>query len=221
MICLNLKAYKESIGPNADKIAAAVSKYVSENPGSESKFCVAPVSFQLSELCNKYQNTVFCAQHTDSIELGQTTGSLPVEALAALGVEYTILNHSEKRIMGADIVEKIKFIQAKGVKVIVCCENVAEAIQLLEAQPFAIAYETKELIGSGKSVSSENPEIVQEFVRLVKGKTKAYIGAGISTAEDVRKGIELGAEGFLLASAFVKAEDHYKKLAEFVEAFNL
>jgi triosephosphate isomerase len=219
MICINLKTYSESVGKNLYKILDQVDKLVEEKPGYKELFGVAPISYQLEAVANKYPNINFMAQYSEAIEMGAFTGHLPTGALNDIGVQYVILNHSEKRIYDNKINETIEFIQSKGIKVVVCCESIDEAKYLINSKPFAIAYETKELIGSGKSVSTENPEIVAEFVELVKGKAKAFIGAGITTAEDIIKGNELGAEGYLLASAFVKADNHYNKLVEFLEAY--
>jgi triosephosphate isomerase len=203
MICINLKTYSESVGKNLYRILDQVNKLVEEKPEYKELFGVAPISYQLEAVANKYPNINFMAQYTEAIEMGAFTGHLPTGTLNDIGVQYVILNHSERRIYDNKINDAIEFIQSKGVKVVVCCESIDEAKYLINSKPFAIAYETKELIGSGKSVSTENPEI----------------GAGITTAEDIIKGNELGAEGYLLASAFVKADNHYNKLIEFIEAY--
>jgi thiazole synthase ThiGH ThiG subunit len=44
------------------------------------------------------------------------------------------------------------------------------------------------------------------------------VGAGVSTPGDVKKSFELGAEGVLLASAFVKAPDPKKFAEDFAAA---
>jgi triosephosphate isomerase len=109
--------------------------------------------------------------------------------------------------------------QAKGLKLIVCCENLEEAEKLLALKPYGIAFEDKDLIGSGQSITTAKAEDVKKFISMVKGKSKAIIGAGISTGEDVRSGIEFGADGFILASAFVKATDRKAKAIELVTPF--
>ncbi|MCL4406555.1 triose-phosphate isomerase [Candidatus Parvarchaeota archaeon] len=76
-------------------------------------------------------------------------------------------------------------------------------------QPTAIAYEPPELIGGDISVSSSKPEIVKEFCDIVKSGSASLplIGAGIKTPEDVKKSVELGAEGILVASGVMKSKD--------------
>ena len=85
-----------------------------------------------------------------------------------------------------------------------------EARSLAAFRPTAIAVEPPELIGSGVSVSTARPEVVEESVKVIKAvspQTLALVGAGVSNATDLKKAMELGAEGVLLASAYVKAKD--------------
>ena len=85
--------------------------------------------------------------------------------------------------------------------------------------PDFIAVEPPELIGGDISVTSANPRIVSDTVDTVKSvdpKVKVLCGAGVKTGEDVRKAIELGAEGVLLASGVVKSNDPKKTLMDLV-----
>jgi thiazole synthase ThiGH ThiG subunit len=45
------------------------------------------------------------------------------------------------------------------------------------------------------------------------------VGAGVNSVSDVKIALELGAQGFLVATAIVKAEDPEKVLRKFVGAF--
>jgi len=47
----------------------------------------------------------------------------------------------------------------------------------------------------------------------------AIIGAGVSSGDDIKVGLEFGAEGFILASAFVKATDKKAKAIELASPF--
>jgi len=51
-----------------------------------------------------------------------------------------------------------------------------------------------------------------EAVKKINPSVHILCGAGISTGDDVAKAIELGTEGVLLASAYVKAKDPKKIL---------
>ena len=102
-------------------------------------------------------------------------------------------------------------------------QSTDEAREIAKFEPTAIAYEPPELIGGDISVSSAKPEIVKEFCDIVKNGSKSLplIGAGIKTSEDVKKSVELGSEGILVASGVMKAEDTKEVISELAEALNL
>ena len=55
-----------------------------------------------------------------------------------------------------------------------------------------------------------------ELVRRVNPEVKVLTGAGISTGEDVKKALELGTVGVLLASGVTKAKDPEKAIKNLV-----
>jgi len=205
MIILNLKNYTESTTAHLWNLLDALDKVVNDRAEFKEKLFVAPSAVFLMLAKEKYPNLNFVAQHVDAKGPGSTTGWIPADVLLSNDINYTILNHSEHRVLPENYVSDL---QIKGLKVIACCESVDEANIFLESGAFAIAYEPRDLIGSGISVTTR-PEAVSEFVNAVSGKTLAIIGAGVSNREDVESGIKLGAQGALVASAFVKSSDPY------------
>ena len=104
---------------------------------------------------------------------------------------------------------------------IVCVKDVAEARKYAKLNPDYIAIEPPELIGSGKAVSKERPELITKAavaVKSAKNKTKLLCGAGIVSGEDVAKAIELGSKGILVASGIVKSKDWNKIMTEFAKS---
>lgn len=215
MLILNLKTYVESTGENLFKLLDAVRIVTEEIPQAKDIVFVSPSMIQLADAKSKYPTLNFVSQSVDHKDAGSTTGWVTAENLLAIGVEHSVYNHSEHRYFPEVQLESL---QVKGMKLIVCVENADETKTVLANNPFAVAYEPKDLIGSGVSVTTR-PEAVKEFIEVAKGKTKVIIGAGVSTGEDVAKGLELGAEGFLLASAFVKAADPVAKLKELIAPY--
>lgn len=215
MIILNLKNYTESIGDNLNKLLDALKKLVTNFPQYKDKIMVSPSMVHLIDAKKNYPELHIISQHVDSKGLGSTTGWVPAEVLISSGIDTVILNHSEHRVL-PEAEDYIDSLQEKGLKIVACCENVEEAKMFIDKKVFAVAYEPKDLIGSGISVTTR-PEAVKEFVEVVKGKTLVLIGAGVSTKEDVVNGVKLGAEGALLASAFVKATDPYQVAKDLVE----
>jgi len=85
--------------------------------------------------------------------------------------------------------------------------------------PDYVAVEPPELIGTGIPVSKAKPEVITDTVELVKKvnpEVKVLTGAGISSGEDVKKALELGSVGVLLASGVTKAKDPEKAIRDLV-----
>ena len=74
-------------------------------------------------------------------------------------------------------------------------------------RPGAMAYEDRELIGTGKSITEYRKGEVKKFVTKMKySKIKLLCGAGINSAEDIREAYNLGCRGILISSAIAKVQ---------------
>ncbi len=216
MIALNLKTYNESIS-KALLFTDIASEVVEE---SGLRIVICPPATYLREAAERF-NDVF-AQHVDAEPAGAHTGSIPVDLLKAAKVRGSLLNHSERKMAAASIKPTIESLHKHGMESLVCAATTQEAVGIAHDSPTYIAVEPPELIGSGVSVSSAKPEIVMNSVKAVKEvnhKVTVLCGAGVSTKDDVRKALDLGSEGVLLASAFVKAADPKAFLKDLASAF--
>ncbi len=161
------------------------------------------------------------AQHTDNVKIGSTTGFVIPELLKKSKISGSLINHSEHRIPSKDIEELVKRLRQLKMISIVCVRDVSEATKYAKLNPDYIAIEPPELIGSGKAVSTEQPELITKSVQAVKNaknSTKLLCGAGIVSGQDVRKAIELGSSGILVASGIVKAKNWSAIVEEFAKA---
>jgi triosephosphate isomerase len=142
--------------------------------------------------------------------------------LKEIGVKGSLINHSERRVPHDVVKRTAESLHANGLESLVCAASTKEASELAHLAPTFIAVEPPELIGKGVSVSKTRPEVVMNSVKAVKEvnhKITVLCGAGVSSREDVAKALELGAEGVLLASAFVNAPDPKAFLADLASAF--
>ena len=83
----------------------------------------------------------------------------------------------------------------------------------------SVAVEPPELIGTGIPVSQAQPEVVEDSVKEVKSinkNVKVLCGAGITTGDDMKAAMDLGADGVLLASGIIKAESPKDALIDLV-----
>jgi triosephosphate isomerase (TIM) len=216
MFIINCKNYEEISGDKIKKfikIAEQVSKKYNI------KIAISPPQHLIGLVANS--SIPILAQHIDDSKIGSTTGYIIPELLKKSKVKGSLINHSEHRISSKEI-EKL-VIKLKELKMIsiVCVKDVAEVKKYLKINPDFIAIEPPELIGSGKAISTEKPDLIQKAARIVndsKNKTKLLCGAGIVSGEDVAKSIELGSKGILVASGIVKANNWNKIISEFAKA---
>ena len=206
IILVNYKTYEKGYGANALSLTKTLQKVADETKVSVA-VAVCPTDIKLiSEECSL---PVF-AQHIDAIGFGSHTGYILAEAVKEAGAVGTLINHSEHRLRLADIDDCVKRAKEAGLITCVCTNNLSTSKAASLLSPDFVAVEPPELIGGDISVSKAQPELVKGTVDAVKNvspKVKVLCGAGVKNGEDVRKALELGSEGVLLASGVVKAKD--------------
>ena len=215
VIVVNFKTYPEASGRRALELSQLCAK-VSRETGAS--IVVAPPLMDLGIIAGSVDIPVF-AQHLDSVTSGSTTGHLTVENAKASGAKGTLVNHSERRLKIAEIHEVIDRCRISGLTTIVCTNNIAVSKACAAMEPDFVAIEPPELIGGEVSVTSANPKIVSDTVLAIRkiGKdVKVLCGAGVKTGTDVKKAVELGTDGVLLASGVVKSKDPRATLMDLV-----
>ena len=217
LIALNFKTYLEAIGENSLKLARIAEEVSKEY---DIGVMVAPPLLDLGRVVKEVEIPVF-AQHVDPYKPGSHTGSIIAEDVKAVGAAGSIVNHSERRLRLADIGMILERLRENGLISLLCTDTVETTRAGAALGPDALAIEPPELIGTGIPVSKAKPEVVVgavEAVKKINPSVHILCGAGISTGDDVAKAIELGTEGVLLASAYVKAKDPKKILSDMAEA---
>ena len=215
IVILNYKTYLESSGENALELARAL-KSASEESGIT--MVAAPQAADIYRIQDQISLPIF-AQHIDPITSGGHTGSNLIETLIEAGISGSLINHSENRMKLADIDEVIQLCKQNDIESCVCTNNIATSKAIATFSTDAVAVEPPELIGTGIPVSQAQPEVVEDSVKGVKSinkKIKVLCGAGISTGDDMKAAMDLGADGVLLASGIVKAENPKEALLDLV-----
>jgi triosephosphate isomerase len=216
MFVINCKNYEEIAGNEIIKfvkIAEKISKKF------KVKIAIAPPQHLIGLVSNS--SITILAQHIDDSKIGSTTGFMVPELLKKSKVKGSLINHSEHRISSSEIKKLVLKLKELKMISILCVKDVAEAKKYAKLEPDYIAIEPPELIGSGRSVSTEKPELITKAavaVKIAKNKTKLLCGAGIVSGKDVSKAIELGSKGILVASGIVKSKDWDKIITEFTKS---
>ncbi len=215
-IVVNFKAYPEVLGKRGWDLAKACAK-VAEDTGAS--IVIAPPVPDLAHVAKLVHIPVF-GQHADVVEAGAHTGWIPPEALLEAGAAGTIVNHSERKIPLKNVQALVPRCEQLGLEVIACADTLAEAEKLAAVRPDYIAIEPPELIGGDVSVTTAKPEVVSgavQRIRKVNPEVQVLCGAGVKNHKDVRKALELGTVGVLVASGVVKARDPEKALRDLVK----
>lgn len=216
-LLINFKTYLESTGKRAVELSKKIEQAGRNN---DVKVGVAPQFCDIAQVATQVGIPVF-AQHVDAVGAGAFTGHVMAESVRAAGGSGTLINHSERTVQLAEIEKSVKRSREAELLTVVCAgtPRMAAAVALLE--PDMVAIEPPELIGSGRAVSKERPEIVSDSVskiRAVNAKVVVLCGAGVTTGEDVYAALKLGAQGVLVASGVVKAPKPEVVMADFCKA---
>ena len=216
MFVINCKNYEEIAG---DKIIKFVKIAEKISKKYKVKIAISPPQHLVGLVANR--SIPILAQHIDVSKVGSTTGFIIPELLKKSKVKGSLINHSEHRITSKEIEKLVLKLKKLKMISILCVKDIAEVKKYVKLNPDYIAIEPPELIGSGKAVSKEKPELIAKAASIVnnsKNKTKLLCGAGIVSGEDVAKAIELGSKGILVASGIIKAKDWNKVISEFAKA---
>lgn len=216
MFIINCKNYEEIAGNKILKFVKITEKIAKKY---KIKIAIAPPQHLIGLVANS--KIPILAQHVDDFKVGSTTGFMIPELLKKSKVSGSLINHSEHRISSNEISKLVLKLRELKMISVVCVKDVAEAKKYSKLNPDYIAIEPPELIGSGKAVSNEKPEIIikaSDAVKNAKNKTQLLCGAGIVSGQDVTKALELGSKGILVASGIIKAKNWTKIIEEFSKA---
>jgi len=213
MFIINCKNYEEIAGEKIIKLAKIAEKISKKY---KIKIAIAP-PHHLIPLITKF-GIIVLAQHLDDKKVGSTTGFMIPEIIKKSKIDGSIINHSEHRITESEIKNLVKRLKKLKLKTIVCVKNVSEAKKYAKINPTFIAIEPPELIGTGRAISTEKPQLITNSINAVqsaKNSTKLLCGAGIVSAEDVSRAVKLGSKGILVASGVIKAKNWESILNDF------
>ncbi len=217
VIVVNVKAYEGGTGRNCLRIAKVMEE-VSEEIGASMVIAVQTADIRM--VAENVKIPVF-AQHMDAINYGSHTGWILPESIKEAGAHGVLLNHSEHPMKIKEIAEGVERARESRMETIICTNNIEVTGAAAALSPDFVAIEPPELIGGDTSVTSAEPRIVRDAVKAVKEinpATKVLCGAGVKNGEDVKKAIELGSVGVLLASGVMKVKDKEKILREMASA---
>ncbi len=208
LVIINCKAYKESVGENAFKLAKICERF----RDADIMLAVQPGDIHIS----KQTKIKILAQHVDAVSYGAFTGHVLPENVKENGAWGTLLNHSERKLSFSELKKCIGLCKKIGLKTVVCASTPTEALIVSKLKPDFIAVEIPELIGGKISISQAKPEVITQITSKIKN-IPILCGAGIHSKDDVKKALKLGAKGILISSFVCKAKSQEKALRELLK----
>jgi triosephosphate isomerase len=213
ILLINFKTYEQGTGKKGLDLAKQC-EIVSKETGVCIAIAVQATDIQM--ISSQVEIPVF-AQHIDPIVPGSNTGHILINSIKEAGAVGTLVNHSERKIKLISIEKIIQLAKENDLFTCVCASTPRIAGAVAALNPDCCATEPPELIGSGISVSTAKPEVITETVKIIQKinpKVVPLCGAGITNSDDVKKALELGTKGILVASGIVKAQNPKKILSE-------
>jgi triosephosphate isomerase len=143
---------------------------------------------------------------------GAYTGEVAPRQLAALGVKYVIVGHSERRTMGETdeiVARKAAAVAADGMTPVVC---------VLKALPsgFVVAYEPRWAIGTGVACEPSDVAAMHAKIRGMAGPDAPILYGGSVDPKNFRSYLDLpDVGGLLVGGASARPDD----VRAFFEAF--
>lgn len=218
MIFVNYKTYEEGTGQKA----VALTKLL-ETVAHETQIKIIPV-VQAPDIKEVVASTALevWTQKVDPVEFGAHTGAIVPEAVFEDGAVGTFLNHSEAKFAGFDELAKASDrAKSVGLKTLIFAKDIEELKNVSSLNPNYLAYEPPELVGNSTiSVSAAKPEVIKEAAEIAKlAGIPLIVGAGIHSADDIKKCLELGSVGIAVSSNILKAENPKNALLELIGGF--
>ncbi len=218
LFLLNLKTYPAAMGAGADRLATLLFARAGE---AGIPATVAAAAADLGRL-SALQRGPILGQHIDSMEAGAHTGFQVAESLSAVGARGSLVNHSEHPIPTGAVGAAVDRLRSLGLASVVCAATPERARRLCAFHPDYLAIEPPELIGGSVSVSEARPELIARAAAIVAEHspgTGLLCGAGVRRRSDVRRALDLGAVGILVASAVATAPDPVPVVGDLLSGF--
>lgn len=182
-------------------------------------FVTAPFT-DLYRISQVTKHVILTAQHMDGITQGRGMGAVLPESLVAAGAKATFLNHAERPLELATLVQTIERANDLDLLTIVCADSLKEAQAIACLKPDIILCEPTELIGTGQTSDALYMKRTQESIKAISPQTLVMQAAGISTPSDVSRTIQLGSDGTGCTSGIVQADNPTQMLSAMIEAIH-
>lgn len=210
---VNLKSYL--FGQDALKMAKILDK-LAYKYNIDALFTAQLIDLPLIK--KETNNLIITAQTMNSTQPGRGMGHVLPEGLKNAGVDAVVLNHAENPLTLSSLDATIKRAKEVGLYSIVCSDTVEQCKAIAELHPNMMICEPTSLIGTG---NTSDDSYIKNTVKAVKSVDKNIMvleAAGVSSGQDIKKVLHLGADGSGGTSGIINSSNWEDKLNEMVKA---
>ena len=172
----------------------------------------------IAEIASCTKNLYVFAPHMDMTPIGRGLANVLPESIKDAGAKGVMLNHTEKPLSIARIIQTIDRARGLDMITIVCATSILETRAVAQLHPDIIVSEPLELIGNGVAVDASFVKLTMNAVLSVDCNIGTIVAGGVSTGDDVYKIIHAGADATGASSAIALAQDPRKRIREMLAA---
>ncbi|HBX80801.1 MAG: triose-phosphate isomerase [Propionibacteriaceae bacterium] len=172
----------------------------------------------LRAVAENTRNLIVTAQHMEALTPGRGMGHILPEALVEAGVRAVVLNHAENPLTIADLDATMQRARELGLLTIVCADTEAQCRAIAMFGPDVMICEPTAAIGTGAMDAGTYIERTTRIVKDVNPNILVIQAAGVTSGADVRRVLDLGADGSGGTSGIIKAADWRAKIEEMILA---
>ncbi len=208
MIFLNFKIYTETSGENTFKMCRFI---------KDKRVAVCLQAADIFRVKQAFPDLAVWAQHADPVSFGKNTGFTAPVSLKAAGASGVLLNHSEHSLDFATLEKTAAEVKSAGLKSMIITDSVELIAKVNELKPDFIGFEDPQLIGGPVAMIDAHFDLVQQAAKIARAPL--IVGGGIRQGEHVKKSLEAGGKGVLVASEFAKSNNPEATLNDLLSGF--
>lgn len=158
------------------------------------------------------------AQHMDALRPGRGMGFILPESLVEAGVGAVVVNHAEHPVSLVQLDATLARAREVGLMTVVCADSDAECRAVAALHPDIMICEPAAQIGTKTMDAGDYAERTTALVKRIDPRILVIQGAGVASGADLRRVLELGADGSGGTTCIVGADDPRAILTEFYSA---
>lgn len=202
-----------------DSVRAALLTNELARDRKHSIFWTAPFP-EICTVASQLDAAIPTAQHADCAGDGRGMGLAPLESLKYVGVQAVFLNHDAHALELGRLAKTIDQARDLEILTIAAADSVTEAKAVAAMDPDVILCEPSVLIGTGRTSDDDYIANTIAAVRQINTSIVIMEGAGIRSGDDVRRLIDLGAQGTGISSALALAHNQRDLLIDLFDALD-